>query len=343
MNKAGLYIHIPFCKNKCPYCDFYSVKYCESEAKEYCSRVIFQMKEFEGTFDTVYFGGGTPSIIPEELIGELLANAKEHFEIDKNSEITIECNPSRDLKESLKKYKSYGINRISLGMQSAVDKERFALGRSAGKEQVKKAVDDAKNAGIENISLDLMLGTPKQTLSSLDESFDFIDRMRVKHISAYMLKIEEGTKFFEMKNKLELPSDDEVCEMYLKTVNVLNQLGFPQYEISNFAKEGFESRHNLKYWELDDYLGLGKSAHSFWKGKRFFTDENFNIIPDGDGGSREERIMLGLRLSKGINKKLIKKNYHSYVDMGYLREKGENIALTPRGMLVSNSIINELI
>ena len=188
-----------------------------------------------------------------------------------------------------------------------------------------------------------MLGIPKQTLSSLDESFDFIDRMRVKHISAYMLKIEEGTKFYEMKSHLELPDEDEVCEMYLKTVNVLNQLGFPQYEISNFAKEGFESRHNLKYWELDDYLGLGKSAHSFWKGKRFFTDENFNIIPDGDGGSREERIMLGLRLSKGINKKLIKKNYQSYVDMGYLREKGENIALTPRGMLVSNTVINELI
>ncbi len=341
--KAGLYIHIPFCKNKCPYCDFYSKKYCESEAADYCGSLVNQMKTFDGGFDTVYFGGGTPSIIPEELIGKLLYEAENHFEIASDSEITIECNPSKDLSESFKKYKSYGINRVSLGMQSAVDKERFALGRTAGKAQVEKAVFDAKNAGIENISLDLMLGTPKQSLSSLDETFDFIDKMKVCHISAYMLKIEEGTRFFEMKNKLELPSEDEVCEMYLKTVEVLNQLGFPQYEISNFARAGFESRHNLKYWELEPYLGLGKSAHSFWQGKRFFIDESFNIIPDGEGGTKEERIMLGLRLSKGINKKLTEKDYQKFIDMGYINEKGDNIALTPKGMLVSNSIINELI
>ena len=341
-NKAGLYIHIPFCKNKCPYCDFYSKKYCEGEDEKYCSRLINQMQDFEGEFDTVYFGGGTPSIIRQELIGNILSAARQRFDIDENSEITIECNPSKDLKESFKLYKSYGINRISLGMQSAVDKERFALGRSAGKQLLEKAVFDAKNAGIENISLDLMLGTPKQTVKSLDETFDFIDKMKVKHISAYMLKIEEGTKFFEMQNRLELPNEDETSEMYLKTIDVLAQLGFEQYEISNFAKKGYESRHNLKYWELDDYLGLGASAHSLWKGKRFYTDEDFNIIPDGDGGSPEERIMLGLRLNKGLNKKLITKNYQQFIDMGYMRENGENIALTPRGMLVSNMIISEL-
>ena len=343
MNKAGLYIHIPFCKNKCPYCDFYSVKYCENQAREYCKRLISQMQDFEGEFDTVYFGGGTPSIIPEALIGELLGEAKKRFVIDENSEITIECNPSKNLKESFMLYKSYGINRVSLGMQSAVDRERFALGRSAGKAQVEKAVNDAKNAGIENISLDLMLGTPKQTLSSLDETFDFINKMQVQHISAYMLKIEEGTKFFEMQNRLELPDEDAVSGMYLKTVDVLGQLGFSQYEISNFAKTGYESKHNLKYWELVDYLGLGKSAHSCWQGKRFYTDSDFNIIPDGEGGTREEQIMLGLRLSGGINKKLITKSYQPFIDMGYLKELGENIALTPKGMLVSNTIINELL
>ena len=341
--KAGLYIHIPFCKNKCPYCDFYSRKYCESEAAEYCSRVISQMKDFEGEFDTVYFGGGTPSIIPEELIGKLLSEARKHFDIDENSEITIECNPSKDLKESFKLYKAYGINRVSLGMQSAVDRERFALGRSAGKAQVEKAVFDAKNAGIENISLDLMLGTPKQTLSSLDETFDFIDKMKVKHISAYMLKIEEGTKFFEMQNRLDLPDEETVSQMYLKTIEVLNQLGFPHYESSNFAARGYESRHNLKYWLLDEYLGLGASAHSFYEGKRFFTDENFNIISDGEGGTKEERIMLGLRLNKGIKKELITKYYQPFIDMGYMQELGESIALTPKGMLVSNTIINELL
>ena len=342
-NKAGLYIHIPFCKNKCPYCDFYSKKYCESEAAEYCSRLIKQMQDFDGEFDTVYFGGGTPSIIPEELIGDILSCAKVHFDIDKNSEITIECNPSKDLKESFKKFASYGINRVSIGMQSAVDKERFALGRSAGKAQVEKAIKDAKNTGIENISLDLMLATPKQTLASLDETFNFIDKMQVKHISAYMLKIEEGTKFSEMQNRLDLPDEDTVSEMYFKTIRVLNQLGFAQYEISNFAKTGFESRHNLKYWQLDEYLGIGASAHSFRKGKRFYTDTDFAIIPDGAGGTREEQIMLGLRLNKGINKKLINKNYQQFIDMGYIAENGENIALTPKGMLVSNSIIAELL
>ena len=343
MSKAGLYIHIPFCKNKCPYCDFYSKKYCENEAAEYCEKLIAQMQNFEGEFNTVYFGGGTPSIITEELIGEILSAARRRFDIAPNSEITIECNPSKDLKDSFKKYKAYGINRVSLGMQSAVDKERFALGRSAGKAQVEKAVFDAKNAGIENISLDLMLGTPKQTLDSLDETFDFIDKMNVKHISAYMLKIEEGTKFFEMQNRLELPDDDEVSAMYLKTVEVLSQLGFAQYEISNFAKSGFESRHNLKYWQLDEYLGLGASAHSFWQDKRFYFDESFKYVFDGEGGTVEEQIMLGLRLNKGISKKLITKNYQPFVDMGYLAEIGDNIALTPKGMLVSNSIISELI
>ena len=343
MNKAGLYIHIPFCKNKCPYCDFYSTKYCEADARKYCSRLINQMQQFEGSFDTVYFGGGTPSIIPEELIGEIISTAKKYFDIDENSEITIECNPSNDLSESFKKYASYGINRVSLGMQSAVDKERFALGRSAGKAQVAKAVADAKNSGIENISLDLMLGTPKQTLLSLDETFDFIDRMKVKHISAYMLKIEEGTPFAKMQNHLDLPDEETVSEMYLKTISALKQLGFEQYEISNFAVSGYESRHNLKYWQLDDYLGIGASAHSLWKKKRFYMDKDFNLIPDGEGGSKEEQIMLGLRLNKGINKKLITKSYQQLIDMGYLTELGENIALTPKGMLVSNTIIGGLL
>ncbi|MBR2100399.1 MAG: radical SAM family heme chaperone HemW [Eubacterium sp.] len=342
-NKAGLYIHIPFCKSKCPYCDFYSNKYCEKDARDYCSALVNQMQSFEGEFDTVYFGGGTPSIIPEELIGNIITQSKRRFGISEDSEITIECNPSKDLKESFRLYKSYGINRISLGMQSAVDKERFALGRSAGKTQVEKAVFDAKNAGIENISLDLMLGTPGQTLASLDETFDFIDKMKVQHISAYMLKIEEGTKFFEMQDRLELPTEETVSEMYLKTIEVLSQLGFPQYEISNFAIKGFESRHNLKYWELKEYLGLGVFAHSFWKGKRFYVDESFNIVFDGEGGTKEEEIMLGLRLNKGINKKLITKNYQPFIEMGYLEEKGENIALTPKGMLVSNTVICALL
>lgn len=343
-NTAGLYIHIPFCKSKCPYCDFYSVKYALSLAESYAEQIINEFEKYKGAeFDTVYFGGGTPSILEPKLIGNILKAARKAFHISDNSEITIECNPSKNLEEDFKRYADFGINRISLGMQSAVKSERLALGRSAGQAEVAKAVSDAKNAGITNISLDLMLGTPKQTLSSLNETFDFINKMQVTHISAYMLKIEEGTPFHKFQDRLNLPDDDIVSDMYLTAVKRLAQLGFQQYEISNFAKPGFESRHNIKYWRLVPYLGIGKSAHSFWNGRRFYYDEAFNIVDDGTGGSEEERIMLGLRLKKGIKKSLIKRDAAPYIRAGYMEESDENISFTPKGFLVSNTIIAELI
>ncbi len=341
--KNGLYIHIPFCKSKCPYCDFYSVKYNKEDAEKYAEMLIKTMTDYSGCFDTVYFGGGTPSILESSLIGKILQGAKEHFDIDKNAEITIECNPSKNLEKDFYDYASFGINRVSLGMQSARNEERFALGRSAGQAEVAKAVNDAKRAGITNISLDVMLGTPKQTLDSLDETFAFIDKMNVTHISAYMLKIEEGTRFFDMKDRLFLPDEDTVCEMYLKTIESLKKLGFNQYEISNFSKPSFESRHNTKYWTLEPYLGLGKSAHSFWRGKRFYYDTEFRLKNEGEVNLEEERIMLGLRLNRGIDKSLIKANYSPFVKMGLMKEIGNNVALTPNGMLVSNVIISELL
>lgn len=341
--QAGLYFHIPFCKSKCPYCDFYSIRYDEALAEQYVQQICNTMKQYQGSFDTVYFGGGTPSILEPALIGRILSCAREQFDIDDRSEITIECNPSKDLSEDFKRYASYGINRISLGMQSAVDKERFALGRSAGRAEVERAILYAKNAGIDNISLDLMLGTPKQTVESLDYSIDFIKSSGVKHVSAYMLKLEQGTKFYEMRNRLELPDDDTVSEMYLKTVSALDSAGFKQYEISNFSVPGFESRHNTKYWTLVEYLGIGKSAHSLWNGRRFYYDSEWNKIDDGKGGTQTERIMLGMRLNKGVEKSLISADYSKLVGMGYIEEKGDRIALTPKGMLVSNTIINMLI
>ena len=342
MEKSGLYFHIPFCKSKCPYCDFYSVRYDEELAVRYADRIIDEIEQYQGSFDTVYFGGGTPSIIPAELLGKILDASRKHFDIDENSEITVECNPSKDLSEDFKKYASFGIKRISIGMQSARNEERFALGRSAGKIQVEKAISDARRAGIENISLDLMLATPKQTLSSLDESLDFIKSTGVPHISAYMLKIEQGTKFFEMRNKLVLPDEDEVCDMYLKTVEALSDMGLEQYEISNFAKDGFESRHNIKYWTLVPYLGIGKSAHSFWQGERFYYDQNFKKVSDGSGGDKNEKIMLGLRLTRGVEKSLISVDYSGLVHSGLIRETPTHIMLTPQGMLVSNYVINIL-
>ena len=341
--KAGLYIHIPFCASKCPYCDFFSVKYDGALAEKYVDRVVDEFKKYNGSFDTIYFGGGTPSIIEPHLISKIINKAKEQFDIARDCEITVECNPSKNLEKDFEQYADCGVNRISLGMQSAVNQERFALGRRAGKAEIERAVNQARQSGINNISLDLMLGTPKQTLSSLDETFDFIRQMNVEHISAYMLKIEEGTKFYEMQNKLQLPQEDTVPEMYIKTVDFLNSIGLNQYEISNFAKEGYESRHNTKYWQLTDYLGIGASAHSFWGGKRFYYTKDFEIIDDGNGGGIDEQIMLGLRLAKGIDKRLVTKDYSQFIKMNLMAENDTNIYLTKEGMLVSNTIINALI
>ncbi|MCC8074102.1 MAG: radical SAM family heme chaperone HemW [Clostridiales bacterium] len=339
----GLYFHIPFCRSKCPYCDFYSVKYDEASAEKYVDALIAEMDKYQGSFDTVYFGGGTPSVMNSRLIGKIISEAKSHFDIADDCEITVECNPSKNLERDFDNYAKFGVNRISLGMQSARNEERFALGRVADKIMVKKAISDAKKAGITNISLDVMLGVPKQTIETLDETFDFIEEADVTHISAYMLKIEKGTRFFDMKDKLHLPDDDTVSDMYIKTVDELKKLKFNQYEISNFSKPGFESRHNLKYWLLDEYLGIGASAHSFIDGKRFYYDKNMKIIDDGIGGTDEEKIMLGLRLNRGIDKSLVKKDYKNFADMGYINESENKIALTQKGMLVSNYIISSLI
>lgn len=340
---SGLYIHIPFCRSKCPYCDFYSVRYEPAAAEKYTDRLLTEIKKYSGSFDTIYFGGGTPSIIDSRLIGKIIKTARSHFNISDNCETTIECNPSKNLEKDFEQYAKFGINRISIGMQSARDEERFALGRRAGRAEVAKAVSDARRAGIVNISLDVMLGTPGQTLESLDETFDFIAKANVTHISAYMLKIEEGTRFYKMGNRLSLPDEDTVAEMYCKTVDALSKLGFVQYEISNFSKPGFESRHNLKYWRLEEYLGIGATAHSLLNGRRFYYDRDFNIIQDGKGKTEQERIMLGLRLNSGIDKGLVKKDWRHFEKMGLLKETNGRIALTTRGMLVSNSVIGGLI
>ena len=317
---AGLYIHIPFCFSKCPYCDFYSTKYTPTAADAFAEKLGGQMQDYTGSFDTVYFGGGTPSILEPQVLTGILQAVRDHFTIDPAAEI-----------------------RVSIGMQSAVDQERFALGRRAGSGEVARTVAAAKAAGITNISLDVMLGTPKQTPDSLEETFAFIARMQVTHISAYLLKIEPGTPFDRLQAKLALPEEDTVCQMYLQTVERLGQLGFAQYEISNFARPGYESRHNLKYWLLEPYLGLGPSAHSLWNGRRFYFDRDWIWQDEGPGGDREEQILLGLRLNRGIPEDWLTRDPAPYIAGGFMRRANGRISLTPRGMLVSNTILAELL
>lgn len=354
----GLYIHIPFCRGKCPYCDFYSVNRTDTAA-EYVAALLRAMSNrsaqaaLRGTFDTLYIGGGTPTAIDDELLVKLIQNAQENFLMPK-AEITVECNPRRDLSATFRTLAAAGVNRISMGMQSAVDTERRALGRNARAADVRANVIAAKNAGITNISLDLMLGIPGMTMDSLQKSIDFIKEANVPHISAYLLKIEEGTRFFEIRDQLALPDEDTVCALYLETVRQLEAAGLRQYEISNFARPGYESRHNLKYWRCEEYLGFGASAHSFFDGRRFYYPDDLDAfirapqpIDDGPGGGKEEELLLGLRLREGVrmdsfNKKMPEKA-QVLSDMGFLRIQNGRVCMTPEGYLVSNEIIAQLL
>ena len=362
---TGIYIHIPFCKSKCPYCDFYSFKPDEAQKDSYLKAVLRCLKENKSQIktevDTLYFGGGTPSFFGGERIKAVIDCIKENYRLVA-PEITVECNPSSVSGSFFKALSEAGVNRISMGMQSAVDSERKALGRLSGKNEVKSAITLAKKNGIHNISLDIMLGVPGQTFGSLDESIDFLLSADIQHISAYMLKIEEGTPFYKMQSDLALPDEDTVCEMYLHTVKRLSESGFMQYEISNFSKKGYESRHNLHYWRTEEYLGIGPSAHSFLNGKRFYYKRDFNsflscptIIEDGDGGSEEEYIMLALRLSEGLSKENFKKRFGRYPNPiifekakefekhGLMNITDEKLHLSAEGFLLSNSIIGKLL
>ena len=364
-NMIGIYIHIPFCKGKCPYCDFYSLKADESKKDSYLKAVIFQLEKWKSkvtdSIDTVYFGGGTPSVFGAKRIKEIIECIKDNYTLV-SPQITAECNASSTDEEFFKVLSSAGVNRISMGMQSAVERERKILGRSADKDALSLAIENAKKAGIHDISLDIMLGVPYQTITSLNESIDFLLNAGITHISAYMLKIEEGTPFSEKQQSLHLPDEDEVCDMYLHTVKTLRENGFIQYEISNFSLKGYESRHNLKYWHCEEYLVIGPSAHSFLNGKRFYYPRDLaafisgaEVIPDGDGGSEEEYVMLNLRLTEGLNFEKFKNRFSRYPDqsltekagkfekMGLLKIDDEGIHLTEKGFLLSNTVIAELL
>ncbi len=363
---TGIYIHIPFCKSKCPYCDFYSFKAEESEKDSYLKAVLSYLKGYSDKIsdriDTVYFGGGTPSFFGGERIKEVISYIKNNYTVTDTVEITVECNPSSVDEKLVSALKQAGVNRISMGMQSAVDKERLSLGRVSDGEKIRDCIKLFRRYGIDNISLDLMLGIPYQTKESLKESIDFVSSMDVTHVSAYMLKIEEGTEFYRLGDKLSIPDEDEVCDLYLYACEELEKKGYSQYEISNFAKKGFESRHNLKYWHCEEYLGIGPSAHSFIGGKRFFFQRSFDAFlkgtpptPDGDGGDEQEYIMLALRLTEGLQKDKFKERFNKEVDEnlikkartlekeGLLTVDENRISLTAKGFLVSNSVISYIL
>ena len=355
----GLYIHIPFCAKKCAYCDFYSAFPEGTVTARYLSALKSEIIKWGGLtdrpIDTIYIGGGTPSILGEK-IGDIVKTVYDNFSVEKNAEITVEANPCSITSEFLKSARESGVNRLSIGVQSGNDNELKILGRTHTAETAKSAVELARKEGFNNISLDLMICLPDSDIKSLKENMDFIIDLNPEHISAYMLKVEEKTLF--AKKELNLPNEEEESEQYLYMCDYLKKKGYEHYEISNFCKSGKESRHNLKYWQCEEYIGIGPSAHSFYEGKRFFYPADLKkfiscpeTVVEGEGGDREEKLMLALRLKKGINlleffeeipQKLIYK-INKFEREGLVSFNHPNLALTDKGMLLSNILITELI
>lgn len=363
MNALGIYIHVPFCGKKCSYCDFYSLNYNKKNADLYLRSVLRNIQYYSDKsriVDTVYFGGGTPSLLPAESIAQMIDEIKKCFFLSEDAEITLEANPNTLTPDKLRQLRDNGVNRLSIGVQSMIDSELKFLGRTHTADRAKKAVLDAAEAGFRNISCDLMIALPYQTAESVEFSINELAALPVDHISAYILTIEDGTAFDEQNIRDIMPDEDLTAELYLSMINCLKKKGFEQYEISNFAKSGFESRHNCRYWKCSDYLGIGPAAHSCYNGKRFAVMPNLQefidaphqkiYITDESPCGFEESAMLRLRLAEGLNigecgekSEDILKKIPTLQKAGYVTYENGRLALTAKGFLMSNSIIEYLI
>lgn len=367
----GLYIHIPFCRTKCLYCDFCSFVSRDERQREAYVCALLREIEARGTkdysVDTVYFGGGTPSLLSAEQIGRILGEIKESFNVSPDAEITLECNPMTvsDGDKHFKELRALGVNRLSLGVQSAVDGELKLIGRRHSFEEAKATFLAARGAGFENISVDLMLGIPSQTFDSLRASASQVINLAAEHISIYSLQLEEGTPLYRMRERYSLADDDTAADMYELVVKMMKDAGYRHYEISNFARSDRESKHNCKYWRLDEYLGLGLAAHSDFGGKRLENTRDMERYLGGEwlqaeiyisNSEREfEFLMLGLRTADGISKSEFLARFgvefdekygekmEKFKKMGYFCEKGDALALTESGFEVSNAILTEIL
>lgn len=370
----GVYIHIPFCASKCGYCDFYSLPDSSCMGK-YQDALLNHIEEAASTMapyyiDSVYFGGGTPSYYGGKRLAEIFNVLKQAGRVLKSAEVTVECNPDSVNRRDLRLLRKEGVNRISLGVQSASDALLKIIGRRHDFAQVKKAVKSIRAEGFDNLSIDLIYGLPNQTREDWAETLARAIELRPEHISCYGLKLEEGTPMYrDYKDSPLIPTDDDQADMYLYAVETLLHAGYGQYEISNFAKRGYESRHNLKYWSLEDYLGFGPGAHSCMGTTRysFVRDLNEYIrgVTEGDNILDEyekldeldravEYIMLGMRRSTGISEKEYRRIYRSdfapieellqeYEKDGWTKRVGERWCFTPAGFLLSNILIGSLL
>ena len=359
MSRLGIYIHVPFCGRKCAYCDFYSVNWSKSAAVDYTAAVLRNIRHYGDkarTVDTVYFGGGTPSLLTAEQISSIISEIRSCFAIEESAEITLEANPCTLSAEKLAELRKIGINRLSIGVQSMIDRELKILGRMHTAERAEQAVLEAARAGFDNISCDLMIALPDQKPEDMRFSIERMAALPIQHI----LKTEDGTPFDCAEMRDRLPDEDSTAELYLAMVELLEKQGFMQYEVSNFAKEGFESRHNTRYWKCLDYLGIGPAAHSCYEGKRFAVERDLSAfiaadvqqvkVTDESPCGFEEFAMLRLRLKEGLilddvpeHRAELLKKLPPLLKEGYAETDGERIWLTPKGFLMSNSVIEYLV
>ena len=393
MREIGLYVHIPFCKSKCYYCDFISFANKEKFQEKYTEAVIKEIKHVDLSkynINTIYIGGGTPSILDSKYIVKII-NEIENAEPDNNNlrdgidnvgaissslfkEITIEVNPGTVDKEKLKAYIDAGINRLSIGLQSTDNNILKEIGRKHEYEDFLNTYEIAREVGFENINVDLMLGLPNQSLEALEESVRNVINLNPEHISIYSLILEEGTKLYDMVSigKLDLPSEELEREMYWKTKKMLEGSGYIHYEISNFAKEGYKSRHNSNCWEQKEYIGIGAAAHSYFNDTRYSNTENLEEYIENINNNefdknltihekqkiedkQKEYMLLGLRKIEGISIKEFKNKfgqnpiflYHKELDKLVKEElleiDGDYIKLTDKGLDLANLVWKEFI
>ena len=362
MKPLGLYLHIPFCISKCKYCDFLSAPSEFQERQDYVESLCRDIRSYWNLAEayvvvSIFLGGGTPSVLTPAQIKDIFKSIKETFQLSGEAEITIEMNPGTVDKEKLRTYREVGINRLSIGLQSALDEELKKLGRIHTFEEFLDTYKLAREAGFHNINIDLMSAIPGQTVESYEHTLRTVAEIKPEHISAYSLIIEEGTPFYERygqaQHQEELPGEEDERRMYQMTKEILAQYGYERYEISNYAKKGYACRHNLGYWERAEYLGIGRGASSLMDNQRWIQGEDKEEIDRQ--GQMEEFMFLGLRKMQGISGIQFENCFGNTIEEIYgdvlekleqekmLEVKEDKIRLTKRGIDVSNYVFCEFL
>lgn len=368
--QIGLYVHIPFCVKKCNYCDFCSFADVDKDTRSaYINKMCKEIESYKDkkiSIDTIFFGGGTPTLLSADELAKIVRSIKNTFTVSDNVEFAMEANPGTTTRDKISEFVKLGVNRFSIGLQSIHENELKKLGRIHSFDDFKRTLRDMRAEGITNINVDLMYGIPDQTKETFCETLKEVTALSPEHLSVYGLILEEGTPFFDMGNSLILPSEDDECDMYSLAAELLSQNGYSHYEISNYAKPGLESKHNLKYWKDQEYIGVGVSAYSYFEGRRYGNTKNISeyissdspiaydepIDPDEE---KYEYVMLALRLKGGFSSEDYKKRFgedfisgreetiKEFVDRGYMSVADDRISLTENGFYVSNYILTELL